>query len=319
MWLFFFECYGDHRDLHVLTHAFPTRRSSDLYARTDVLTTAYMRLRKEGVPSFVTSHEAYRMTDGRVGTKGLHSLDHGIGLMALVKKADGDLHSPKVDQADCLHDERLPIPGLPPIEACMDCGGPLTPEPEPPLDEQGTILRARSEDHMSFRSPSVVPPQGADRMTDGRVGTKGLPSLDHGIGLMALVKKAEGDLHSPKVYQADCLHDERLPIPGLPAIEACMDCGGTFTPEPVPPLAEQGKILRDSLSADPRTEIRKGAVVSYTTALRKGTAAQWRVRYVDPSDGTLTLDLLGHIKRSTARFGVDPGKVTVRQGAPETY
>src|SRR3546814_2948925 len=29
---FLFECYGDHRDLHVLTHSFPTRRSSDLTA-----------------------------------------------------------------------------------------------------------------------------------------------------------------------------------------------------------------------------------------------------------------------------------------------
>src|SRR3546814_12782299 len=29
---FFFESYGDHRDLHVLTHSFPTRRSSDLHA-----------------------------------------------------------------------------------------------------------------------------------------------------------------------------------------------------------------------------------------------------------------------------------------------
>src|SRR3546814_8552972 len=28
--LFFFKCYVDHRDLHVLTHSFPTRRSSDL-------------------------------------------------------------------------------------------------------------------------------------------------------------------------------------------------------------------------------------------------------------------------------------------------
>src|SRR3546814_9440048 len=28
--LFFFLCDGDHRDLHVLTHSFPTRRSSDL-------------------------------------------------------------------------------------------------------------------------------------------------------------------------------------------------------------------------------------------------------------------------------------------------
>src|SRR3546814_13233510 len=27
----FFLCYGDHRDLHVLTHSFPTRRSSDLH------------------------------------------------------------------------------------------------------------------------------------------------------------------------------------------------------------------------------------------------------------------------------------------------
>src|SRR3546814_8764357 len=29
---FFVEGYGDHRDLHVLTHSFPTRRSSDLGA-----------------------------------------------------------------------------------------------------------------------------------------------------------------------------------------------------------------------------------------------------------------------------------------------
>lgn len=203
------------------------------YARTDALTTAYMRLRKEGVPSFVTSHEAYRMTDGRVGMKGDHNLQHGFGLMSLVQKADGDLHSPKVDQADCPH-------------------------------------------------------------------------------------------------------DERLPIPGLPSVEACMDCGGTFSPEPVPPLAEQGKILRDRLSTqpeddgteaealapvqDPRTMLRKGAVVSYVKSLRgKGRAAQWCVRYVDPSDGTLTLDLLGHSKRSTARFGVDPARVVVVQGAPETY
>src|SRR3546814_12320601 len=31
--VFLFECSGDHRDLHVLTHSFPTRRSSDLRAR----------------------------------------------------------------------------------------------------------------------------------------------------------------------------------------------------------------------------------------------------------------------------------------------
>src|SRR3546814_1669622 len=31
-----FYGYGDHRDLHVLTHSFPTRRSSDLARRGDV-------------------------------------------------------------------------------------------------------------------------------------------------------------------------------------------------------------------------------------------------------------------------------------------
>src|SRR3546814_10831102 len=30
LFIFFFLLYGDHRDLHLLTHAFPTRRSSDL-------------------------------------------------------------------------------------------------------------------------------------------------------------------------------------------------------------------------------------------------------------------------------------------------
>src|SRR3546814_6122644 len=31
--VFFFYGYGDHRDLHVLTHSFPSRRSSDLPRR----------------------------------------------------------------------------------------------------------------------------------------------------------------------------------------------------------------------------------------------------------------------------------------------
>src|SRR3546814_19220184 len=33
----FFSGYGDHRDLHVLTHSFPTRRSSDLYPAEDLV------------------------------------------------------------------------------------------------------------------------------------------------------------------------------------------------------------------------------------------------------------------------------------------
>src|SRR3546814_18725934 len=111
------------------------------YARTDALTTAYMRLRKEGVPSFVTSHEAFRMTDGRVGTKGDHNLQRGFGLMSLVQKADGDLHSPKVDPETCAHEERLPIPGLASIAACMDCGVTFTSEPIQPAAD-GTEAEA---------------------------------------------------------------------------------------------------------------------------------------------------------------------------------
>lgn len=58
--------------------------------------------------------------------------------------------------------------------------------------------------------------------------------------------------------------------------------------------------------------LKQGDVVSYTKPfLAKGDAPKWRVRYVDP-DGTLTLDLVGRVKRSTARFGVHPAKVTRR-------
>src|SRR3546814_5720303 len=34
------KCYGDHRDLHVLTHSLPTRRSSDLYPPSSVALTS---------------------------------------------------------------------------------------------------------------------------------------------------------------------------------------------------------------------------------------------------------------------------------------
>src|SRR3546814_12468887 len=39
------ECYVDHRDLHVLTHSFPTRRSSDLAHTPDGLDAAIKALR----------------------------------------------------------------------------------------------------------------------------------------------------------------------------------------------------------------------------------------------------------------------------------
>src|SRR3546814_17643723 len=32
----YFQCYGDHRELHVLTHSYPTRLSSDLVADVEL-------------------------------------------------------------------------------------------------------------------------------------------------------------------------------------------------------------------------------------------------------------------------------------------
>src|SRR3546814_5736792 len=39
----FFELYGGHRDLHVLTHSFPTRRSSDLARSGGFVSRVYAR------------------------------------------------------------------------------------------------------------------------------------------------------------------------------------------------------------------------------------------------------------------------------------
>src|SRR3546814_12924668 len=38
--VFFFESYGHHRDRHVMTHSFPTRRSSDLAQRAGIVVKA---------------------------------------------------------------------------------------------------------------------------------------------------------------------------------------------------------------------------------------------------------------------------------------
>src|SRR3546814_11655500 len=52
LFVFFLSWYDDHRDLHVLTHSFPTRRSSDLFVavlpgvRPDALPTLAERFRR---------------------------------------------------------------------------------------------------------------------------------------------------------------------------------------------------------------------------------------------------------------------------------
>src|SRR3546814_20278036 len=71
LFLFFFKGYGDHRDLPVLTHSFPTRRSSDLRpCRTgSVRSTAHARAH-HGADSHVQTGPAprrHRRADRRRG------------------------------------------------------------------------------------------------------------------------------------------------------------------------------------------------------------------------------------------------------------
>src|SRR3546814_2245885 len=57
--LLFFECYVDHRDLHVLTHSFPTRRSSDLPRWSAIICGCCAR-RASYVPSGVAATSSMR-------------------------------------------------------------------------------------------------------------------------------------------------------------------------------------------------------------------------------------------------------------------
>src|SRR3546814_12018400 len=63
MILFFFELSGDHRDLHVLTHSFPTRRSSDLRQNR----TVHAHIHRPG--SSRTRCQAERCTTGLSSTR----------------------------------------------------------------------------------------------------------------------------------------------------------------------------------------------------------------------------------------------------------
>src|SRR3546814_4795707 len=66
--MFIFECYGDHRDLHVLTHSFPTRRSSEL--RQLVTTTVELKKENEELTAF-----RFRLdNDGNLVRGSVHSL-----------------------------------------------------------------------------------------------------------------------------------------------------------------------------------------------------------------------------------------------------
>src|SRR3546814_12535532 len=76
MIILFVERYGDHRDLHVLTHSFPTRRSSDLTQRL-----------------FVDVYRSTRLF-GREGAVGAAD----VGDLPVLSRVDGDVVGDRVAQ-----------------------------------------------------------------------------------------------------------------------------------------------------------------------------------------------------------------------------
>src|SRR3546814_15435906 len=79
--LFFFYLYGDHRDLHVLPHSFPTRRSSVLAWRQ-----WYRAQGREYQPSMNAGprYELFTMTLAAVRA-GLRSEEHTSELQSLMR------------------------------------------------------------------------------------------------------------------------------------------------------------------------------------------------------------------------------------------
>lgn len=49
----------------------------------------YAAWRAEGVPSWITAHEAHRLTDGKVGTFGDHSASGGLNLSTVARIVEG--------------------------------------------------------------------------------------------------------------------------------------------------------------------------------------------------------------------------------------
>src|SRR3546814_9108508 len=64
MFCFSFVCYGDHRDLHLLTHSFPTRRSSDRRAPAALAEHRLRRREAGGVGALETEDRLFRIADG---------------------------------------------------------------------------------------------------------------------------------------------------------------------------------------------------------------------------------------------------------------
>src|SRR3546814_15748916 len=90
MLCFFFEGYGNHRDLHVLTHSFPTRRSSDLNSSTIQIDTLTV-----GVDGATAT--AFEMLPG-MGSGG--GVGNGEGGSATLDIQGGSLTAGRIDLVD---------------------------------------------------------------------------------------------------------------------------------------------------------------------------------------------------------------------------
>src|SRR3546814_16910605 len=96
MLCFFFSRYVDHRDLHVLTHSFPTRRSSDLIAALARAGVAHVALGEFGFDEFI----AGAFDDFFVETLFEFGVEFGIAVeIARLEKrgADGEILARKAD------------------------------------------------------------------------------------------------------------------------------------------------------------------------------------------------------------------------------
>src|SRR3546814_1956293 len=96
---FFFYGYGAHRDLHVLTHSFPTRRSSDLAQPRDDRRVGRSRDRREARVGFeaveAEGHGTQRIEGGR--QVGKDEGDHALDQIALDRRVGPalDTHRPR--------------------------------------------------------------------------------------------------------------------------------------------------------------------------------------------------------------------------------
>src|SRR3546814_21164520 len=81
--VFFFLCTGSHRDLHVRTHSFPTRRSSDLVTSDPALVRGAARVVLPGVGAFRACRDALAAVPGMIEAMEEAVLERGVPFLGI--------------------------------------------------------------------------------------------------------------------------------------------------------------------------------------------------------------------------------------------